>query len=170
MVVMSQCNRTISIACGRRMPRRSVSVAMASTCPGWAGKERRAPLQDRRILVVEDDWFMADAMADLLTKEGATVFGPAATVAEGAQLAKYWPIEIALMDLNLHGQRADDLVMELVRQDITVVVVTGYDVEQVVIDSAFATLRKPVTSACLLDTLYRAANLPTRDGGHPPRR
>jgi ActR/RegA family two-component response regulator len=86
------------------------------------------------------------------------VFGPAATLDEGAQLAKYWPIEIAVMDLNLHGQRADDLVIDLTRKDITVVVVTGYDVKQAVIDSAFATLRKPVTSADLLNTLYRAVN------------
>jgi hypothetical protein len=39
-----------------------------------------APLKDRRVLVVEDDWFIADAVADLLAKEGAAVFGPAATV------------------------------------------------------------------------------------------
>jgi DNA-binding response OmpR family regulator len=53
----------------------------------------------RRILVVEDDWFIADAVANLLAQEGADVFGPAATVAEGAQLADYWPIDIAVMDL-----------------------------------------------------------------------
>jgi CheY-like chemotaxis protein len=76
------------------------------------------PLKDRRILVVEDDWFIANAVADLLAKEGATVFGPASTVAEGAQLAEYWPIEIAVMDLNLNGQRADDLVVA--QKDITV--------------------------------------------------
>src|ERR671937_781606 len=77
--------------------------------------------------------------------KGATVFGPAATVEEGAQLAKYWPIEIAVMDLNLNGQRADDLVIDLAGKDITVVVITGYDAKQPVIDSAFATLTKPVT-------------------------
>jgi DNA-binding NtrC family response regulator len=116
------------------------------------------PLEDRRVLVVEDDWFTADAVAHLLATEGADVFGPAATVAEGEQLAKYWPIEIAVMDLNLNGQRADELVLELARQDITVVVVTGYDITQSVVDNAFATLTKPVTAAVLLDTLYRAAN------------
>src|SRR5918992_5132595 len=88
------------------------------------------PLKDRRILVVEDDWFIANAVADLLAKEGATVFGPASTVAEGAQLAEYWPIEIAVMDLNLNGQRADDLVVELAQKNIPVVVVTGYDIKQ----------------------------------------
>jgi DNA-binding NtrC family response regulator len=116
-----------------------------------------APLKDRRILVVEDDWFIGDTVADLLAKEGATVFGPAATVEEGEQLAKYWPIEIAMMDLNLHGKRADDLVVELARKDVTVVVVTGYDFKQQVADNAFAVLKKPFTSDVLLDTLYQAA-------------
>jgi CheY-like chemotaxis protein len=118
----------------------------------------RPRLKDRRILVVEDDWFIADAMANLLAKEGAYVFGPAATVAEGAQLAKYWPIDIAVMDLNLNGELADDLVVELARKNVPVVVVTGYDIMQPVIDNAFATLKKPVTSADLLNTLYQAAN------------
>ena len=74
-----------------------------------------------------------------MAKESAYVFGPAATVAEGAQLADYWPIDIAVMDLNLHGQRADDLVVELAQKGITVVVVTGYDIKRPVIDNAFAT-------------------------------
>jgi CheY-like chemotaxis protein len=96
-------------------------------------------------------------VADLLAQEGADVFGPATTVAEGAQLAHYWPIDIAVMDLNLNGQRADDLVVELARKDITVVVVTGYDIKQPVAQNAFATVKKPFTSAVLLDTLYQAA-------------
>jgi DNA-binding NtrC family response regulator len=114
-------------------------------------------LKGRRVLVVEDDWFIADAMASLLASEGADVFGPAATLTEGAALAHYWPIEIALMDLNLHGERADDLVVELADNDVTVVVVTAYEIKQAVADSAFAFLQKPVTSTTLLDTLYRAA-------------
>jgi CheY-like chemotaxis protein len=116
------------------------------------------PLKDRRILVVEDDWFIADAVTGLLAQQGADVFGPAGTVAEGAQLAQYWPIEIAVMDLNLHGQRADDLVVELARKDIPVVVITGYDIKPRVAENAFATLKKPFTSTVLLETLNQAAH------------
>ena len=118
----------------------------------------RPPLKDRRILVVEDDWFIADAVAELLAKEGADVLGPAATAAEGAQLANYWPIDIAVVDLKLIDQRADDLVVELAQKNILVVVVTGYEINQPVADNAFASLKKPVTTAVLLDTLYQAAN------------
>jgi CheY-like chemotaxis protein len=125
-------------------------------------------LKGRRILVAEDDWFIADAMAGLLETEGAAVFGPASTVAEGAQLAKWWPIEIAVMDLNLQGERADDLVAELADKDITVVVVTAYDIKLAAADKAFAVLQKPITSATLLDTLYRAAaSLAFFNGGGP---
>jgi DNA-binding NtrC family response regulator len=131
---------------------------MASTYPKWAGKEGRTLLKDRRILVVADDQFIAEELADLLAQEGADVFGPAITLAEGAQLADYWPIEIAVMDLNLDGQSAGDLVVELARKDVAVVVVTGYDIKQSVAENAFATLKKPVTSADLLDTLYQAAS------------
>jgi DNA-binding NtrC family response regulator len=122
-----------------------------------AAEQRSRGLKGRRILVVEDDWFIADAIAGLVENAGASVFGPAATVTEGAQLAQYWPIEIAVMDLNLQGERADNLVVELADKDVTVVVVTGCDFQQQVADSAFATLQKPVTSATLLDTLCRAA-------------
>jgi DNA-binding response OmpR family regulator len=113
-------------------------------------------LQGRRILVAEDDWFIADAMAGLLESQGASVFGPAATVAEGAQLAHWWPIELAVIDLNLHGERADSLVVELADKDIPVVVVTAYDIVHAAAAKAFAILHKPVTSAILLETLCRA--------------
>jgi DNA-binding response OmpR family regulator len=126
-------------------------------------------LKDRRILVVEDDWFIADAVTHLLTKEGASVFGPATTVAEGAQLAAYWPIDIALMDLNLHGEWADDLVVELARKEIVVVVVSGYDVKKPVADSAFATLKKPVASAQLLNTLRQAVSVKATPRAAPDR-
>jgi DNA-binding response OmpR family regulator len=128
-----------------------------------------ASLKDRRILVVEDDWFIADAVAGLLTKEGATVFGPAGTVAEGAQLANYWPIDIALMDLNLHGQWADDLVVELARKEIVVVVVTGYDIKKPVADCCFAALKKPVAAARLLNILRQAASVKASPGSAPDR-
>ena len=52
----------------------------------------------------------------------------------------------------------DRRILELARKDITVVVITGYDIEHLVASNAFATVKKPFTSAVLLDTLYQAAN------------
>jgi DNA-binding NtrC family response regulator len=111
----------------------------------------------RRILVVEDDWYIADAMRELLEDERAVVLGPVATLAEGLRLAAAaGQIDLAVVDLNLQGEMADDLVSELAGKGIPVVVVTAYEVLQSVADKAFATLQKPVARDYLLDTLYRA--------------
>jgi CheY-like chemotaxis protein len=142
--------------------RASEDAGVGSHSGPGAAEHGSSGLKARRILVVEDDWFIADAMAGLLEGEGADVFGPAGTVAEGADLARYWPIDLALMDLHLHGEMADDLVVELAGKDVTVVVVTAYDIQKAVADNAFATLQKPVSSAILLDTLYRAAAVEPR--------
>jgi DNA-binding NtrC family response regulator len=122
--------------------------------PGRVGSRG---LQDRRILVVEDDWYIADAMATLLEKAGAVVIGPVATVAEAAPLLGAGAIDVAVVDLNLQGEMADDLVEKLTDRCITAVVVTAYDPDQSVAERAFATLRKPVAPDTLLDTLRRAA-------------
>jgi DNA-binding NtrC family response regulator len=114
-------------------------------------------LDGRRILVIEDDWYIADAMAVLLEKEGAVVIGPVATVAEAAPLVGAGPIDVAVVDLNLQGEMADVLVEMLADNSITAVVVTAYDPNQSVAERAFATLRKPVAADTLLDTLRRAA-------------
>jgi DNA-binding NtrC family response regulator len=106
--------------------------------------------------VVEDDWYIAEAMSTLLENAGAQVVGPAASVAEGAKLAKSERIDVAVMDLNLQGERADELVTTLTGSGITVVVVTAYDAMQSVAQCAFATLQKPVSPDILIDTLCRA--------------
>jgi DNA-binding NtrC family response regulator len=113
----------------------------------------RLGLDGRRILVVEDDWYIADAMAALLEQEG----GPVATVAEASSLVGARPIDLAVVDLNLQGEMADDLVEKLTDNSITAVVVTAYDPTHSVAERAFATLRKPVAADTLLDTLRRAA-------------
>jgi DNA-binding NtrC family response regulator len=114
-------------------------------------------LEGRRILVVEDDWYIADATAVLLENEGAVVLGPVATVAEVTQLVGARPIDLAVVDLNLQGEMAEDLVEKLADNGITAVIVTAYDPKQSVAERAFATLRKPVAADTLLDTLRRAA-------------
>lgn len=43
-------------------------------------------LAGRRILIVEDDWFIAGYVADALQDAGATLIGPVASAAEGLAL------------------------------------------------------------------------------------
>ena len=99
---------------------------------------------------------MTDPTKTLLENAGAKVVGPAASVAEGAKLAKSERIDVAVMDLNLQGEMADELITTLTGSGITVVVVTAYDAMQSVAECAFATLQKPVSPDILIDTLCRA--------------
>jgi CheY-like chemotaxis protein len=113
-------------------------------------------LEGRRILVVEDDWYIAEAMSTVLENAGAHVVGPAASVAESTKLAKSEQIDVAVMDLNLQGEMADELVTTLTGKGVKVVVVTAYDAMQSVTECVFATLQKPVSPDILIDTLCRA--------------
>ncbi len=61
-------------------------------------------LRGWRILVVEDQYLIADGMRRELAREGATVVGPAPSVAAALALVDAQALDAAILDLNL----ADD--------------------------------------------------------------
>lgn len=84
-------------------------------------------LSGRRILVVEDDFFIADDFAALLEAAGAQVVGPVATLAEALGLMETAEqIDGALLDINLQGEMAYALADALRARGVPVVFVTGY--------------------------------------------
>lgn len=113
-------------------------------------------LTGRRILLIEDDWFIADALASLLDGEGLEVIGPAATLDEAQRLARSHAFDLAVVDLNLGGVRADPLVEHLAQARVPVIVVSAYETHDFT-DRVFATLQKPVAATALIRTLARAA-------------
>lgn len=59
-------------------------------------------LAGRRVLIVEDDWFIADYVADALGDAGATLLGPVASAADGlALLDKGPPPDAATLNFSL---------------------------------------------------------------------
>jgi DNA-binding response OmpR family regulator len=88
-----------------------------------------AALEQRRILVVEDEYFIADDIATALRKAGACVIGPLATVAEAAALVEREPIDAALLDVNLRGETILPLADVLTARGIPFAFATGYDDE-----------------------------------------
>ena len=85
-----------------------------------------------RILLVEDDFFLAIDLQEELLGRGVEVIGPIGDLDEAFSLAKSdLRIDAAAIDINLHGEFAFHLVDELVRRDIPVVSTTGYDEEVV---------------------------------------
>jgi CheY-like chemotaxis protein len=84
-------------------------------------------LEGKRILVVEDDWFLSDVTSQGLSDEGATVVGPASDAPEALELLdREGPFDAAVVDYSLRGKPSTELVEELVSRKIKVLLVTGY--------------------------------------------
>ncbi|MCP1559562.1 MULTISPECIES: response regulator [Methylorubrum] len=111
-------------------------------------------LLNRRILVVEDDYFWADELRHGLEKAGAVVHGPVASVEAALDiLDPAIVVDGAILDLGLRGARAYDVAERLIARRTPFVFVTGYDAGA--IPEAYAAVprfEKPVT----FDTILRA--------------
>jgi DNA-binding response OmpR family regulator len=86
----------------------------------------RSDLSGKHVLVVEDEWFIADEISDALRRCGAAVVGPAADVERGRALAAAGEIDVAVLDVNLHGETVFDLARELRARGVPLLFATGY--------------------------------------------
>lgn len=112
-------------------------------------------LEGCRILIVEDEYYLADDARSMLSDAGADVLGPVATAADAAQRIGAEPrIDAVLLDVNLRGEMAFGVAAELQGRAIPFVFVTGYD--QAVIPNRFAgthRVQKPVNARNLVRLL-----------------
>ena len=113
-------------------------------------------LRDLNVLVVEDSWHVANALKALLEELGVNVAGPAATPAEAGRLLAMRKPDVAIVDINLKGEMAYDLIDSLNEAGVRVVVISGYAVPQVAQSSVAAVLQKPFSAKALLSILRKA--------------
>jgi DNA-binding response OmpR family regulator len=119
-------------------------------------------LQGLRVLVVEDGWQVADALKISLERMGMVVAGPVATAREAQCLATECPPDLAVVDVNLKGEMAYELMDWLHDRSILVVVTTGYENLPGSLGRFAAILHKPFTVTTLLTTLQRVmGRIPT---------
>lgn len=135
----------------------SPAAAWAAHEPPQAPREgpaaRPSSLEGKLALVVEDSWHIAFAMKCLLENAGLVVIGPAARAeAAEAMLADRTP-DVALVDINLRGETALDLVEALRARRVPVIVVSGYEMADGWAGKVEAFLPKPVRSGTLIATL-----------------
>jgi DNA-binding response OmpR family regulator len=113
--------------------------------------EDSAPLAGLRVLVVEDDYFIADEICSTLRDGGAEVLGPSPDIEHGLDMVRNERLDCAVLDINLHGNLAFDLAYELRKRGTPSIFATGYD--QSVLPGAFSDsvrLEKPVNLSELL--------------------
>jgi len=83
-------------------------------------------LHQIRILVVEDEPYLAADLADSLRARGAEVIGPAATFAEAMRMVETHWIDRAVLDINLDGEMSFAIADRLDAAGIPYVIATGY--------------------------------------------
>lgn len=125
----------------------------------------REGIAGSRILIVEDEYYVADDLRSLLGGSGVEVVGPVPTADDArAMIAGSDRLDAVLLDINLRGDMAYDLADELAAGQVPFAFVTGYD--RSVLPDRFAqshAVRKPVEQAdleTLLSTLLRPAASP----------
>jgi DNA-binding response OmpR family regulator len=80
-----------------------------------------------RILIVEDEYYLAEDLAHCLRQEGAQVIGPVGTLAEAADLVEREQFDCAILDMNLRGDMAFPIADQLREAGIPFLIATGYN-------------------------------------------
>ncbi|MDT1064763.1 response regulator [Paracoccus sp. CPCC 101403] len=103
-----------------------------------------------RVLIVEDEFLLADEMRSALQESGAVVVGPAGNVQAALNLIARSELDVAVLDVNLRGETVVPVARELLARAIPFAFVTGYDIAA--IDGSLAQaaqFEKPVNLAAL---------------------
>lgn len=113
-------------------------------------------LKDRQILIVEDEFIIADDVAAGLQAEGAAVLGPVAKLQGALELLSNHEVDGAILDVNLGGEMVFPLADQLMKLAVPFVFVTGYSCGKMA--ERFATvpcISKPFKMRDLVDLLNR---------------
>jgi CheY-like chemotaxis protein len=92
-----------------------------------------APLAGRRLLVIEDEYFIADDIARALAGLGAEIIGPLPDLADAEGLVKRGEaIDAALLDISIRNQMVFPLARLLRARNVPFVFTTGCDKSSVI--------------------------------------
>jgi DNA-binding NtrC family response regulator len=83
-------------------------------------------LKGRRILLVEDSPVISDATGMMLEDMGCDLVGPAATMAPALVLAEEERLDAAVVDINIRGGKAYNLLTVLARRNVPFLLTSGY--------------------------------------------
>lgn len=85
------------------------------------------PLAGRRVMLVEDDYYLAQDAREWLEQAGAEVIGPFASADEACRQLGSTPIDAAVIDINLGEGPTYRVAGELSDQSVPFLFATGYD-------------------------------------------
>ncbi|MBE1529451.1 DNA-binding response OmpR family regulator [Sphingopyxis sp. OAS728] len=115
-------------------------------------------LTGRLVLIIEDDFYLADDAQMALEAAGATVLGPVGNAEDAIEMLATTRPDIALVDVNLGDGASFESAAALKARGIPFVFLTGYDANIIPADYADAPrLQKPADTRSLLAALLALA-------------
>ena len=103
------------------------------------------PKRQRKVLILEDEPFIAMMLEEELAALGIHVIGPVNNLKSAIHLAEMPGLDGALLDLNINGAYATDVADKLRLRAIPFVFVTGYEPPAGLRYREVPVLRKPFT-------------------------
>jgi DNA-binding response OmpR family regulator len=115
----------------------------------------RRALAGRRILVVEDEYFLADDLKRTLDEQNVHVLGPVPTTAEALKvISETSPIDCAVLDVHLGGKFVFPILTALMERNIPFLFATGCSKGQIPANfDGVPRLEKPFISSALIAAL-----------------
>ena len=111
-------------------------------------------LAGRTVLVIEDDFYLADDARSILENAGANVLGPVGNVEDALALLKQAKPDCALVDINLGTGPNFELASALRSRMVPWIFLTGYDASTIPSEFAHAPrLGKPVDARGLISAV-----------------
>lgn len=108
-----------------------------------------------RVMVVEDEFIIADEIAGIVLDAGHDVIGPFGSIEDAeAHLAKSAKPDLAILDANLRGVSSMDLAEKLRGMGVPVCLCTGYRSDD--LRASFgdiSILHKPVNAGALISLI-----------------
>jgi len=83
-------------------------------------------LEGVRVLVVEDEYFVAILIEEILESAGCIVMGPIPRLPEALDAIDHEDYDVAVLDVNLAGERINPVADALSERNVPFLFVTGY--------------------------------------------
>jgi DNA-binding NtrC family response regulator len=84
------------------------------------------PLGGVRVLIVEDEYYIADHLRKTLRSAGAAIVGPVGSLKQAIEAIDAGAFDCAVLDLNLHGDSAVPIAGRLCGSGKKFAISTGY--------------------------------------------
>jgi CheY-like chemotaxis protein len=110
-----------------------------------------------KVLVVEDEHLVAMLVEDMLHDLGYEIAAVEASLKAGLQAAQQEQVELAVLDVNLNGEKSFPIADFLLKNGIPFVFASGYGLSGVSeVYPKVPVVQKPFTESTLVEALDRA--------------